>query len=98
MTVAPTETVCGAEKRSCSVCGINEVREIAALGDSGVIVIVVIGAILLLDLAAFAIYWFAIQKKTMAQLLAVFGKSTPVVADGKETSEKADSSKKDDKK
>ncbi len=83
VSVAPTQTVCGAEKRTCSVCKVTEVREIAALGDNGAIVFIVIGAVLVLDLAAFAIYWFAIQKKTLNQLLAVFGKKTaPVASEG----------------
>ena len=72
-------TANGTQTKTCSVCAHKITKTIPVLPESGLpagaVVGIVIGSIVVVDVAAFAIYWFVIQKKTFAQLLEVFNKN-----------------------
>ena len=72
-----TTTKEGVEARSCKNCDYKETRAIPVIPGSGagVTFAIVIGAIVVADIIAFAVYWFVIQKKTFADLTASFSKS-----------------------
>jgi hypothetical protein len=76
VTVEPTRKTEGKQTRKCANCGLVETKAIAALGgvSAGVVVGVTSGSVVASGAAGFAIYWFLLQKKTFAQLLAALGK------------------------
>ena len=73
-------TANGVQTKTCSVCSNKITKTIAVITESGLpagaVVGIVIGSIVVVDVAAFAIYWFVIQKKTFAQLVEVFNSKT----------------------
>ena len=66
----------GKKVHVCTVCNHEEIKAIAALGGigAGAIVAIVVGSVVVAGAAGFAIYWFLIQKKTFADLLALINK------------------------
>ena len=79
VTVEATRKNAGEKTHTCEKCGKVETKTIAALGGigGGAIAAIVIGSVVVAGAAGFAIYWFLIQKKTFAALVAaikgVFG-------------------------
>ena len=74
-----TKKVDGEKTRKCNNCGYTETITIAAISGGlsvGAIVAIVIGSIVVAGAAGFAIYWFIIQKKTFAALMAVLAGSS----------------------
>ena len=72
VTKAATALKNGEKQRSCSVCGHTETLAIERLGvATWVIVVSGIAVGLVLSLGGFSIYWFAIKKRSFAEL---FGK------------------------
>ena len=76
MTVEPGRKTEGQKVRTCSGCGLAETKAIAALGGlgGGAIAGITVGSVVIGAAAGFAIFWFIIQKKTFAELLALLGK------------------------
>ena len=76
VTKEATRKAAGERVRVCSECNYKEVQAIAALPglSGGAIAGIVVGSIVVADAAGFAIYWFLIQKKSFAELLAIFSK------------------------
>ena len=62
-----------------AVIGVNDTEEKGGLG-AGAIVAIVIGAVLLLGIGGFAIWWFVISKKTLAELGAFFKRIATKIA------------------
>ena len=75
-TVEPTRKTEGQQTRTCTGCGLVETATIDALGGigGGAIAAIVTGSTAVTGAGGFGIYWFLIQKKTFAQLLAALGK------------------------
>ena len=76
VTVEPTRKTEGKQTRTCTGCGLVETATIDALGGigGGAIAAIVTGSAAVTGAGGFGIYWFLIQKKTFAQLLAALGK------------------------
>ena len=76
VTVEPTRKTEGKQTRTCTGCGLVETATIDALGGigGGAIAAIVTGSTAVTGAGGFGIYWFLIQKKTFAQLLAALGK------------------------
>ena len=72
VTKEATRKTAGEKMHTCAGCGKIETRVIAALGgiSGGAIAAIVIGSVVVAGAAGFAIYWFLIQKKTFAALVA----------------------------
>jgi hypothetical protein len=82
VTVEPTRKTEGKQTRTCEGCGLVETATVDALGGigGGAIAAITGGSVVVSGAAGFGIYWFLIQKKTFAQLLAALGKRTAVEA------------------
>ena len=82
VTVEPTRKAEGKQTRTCSSCGLVETQAVAKLEgvSAGAVVGVTSGSVVVSGAAGFGIYWFLLQKKTFAQLLAALGKGGAVVA------------------
>ena len=82
VTVEPTRKAEGKQTRTCSSCGLVETQTVAKLEgvSAGAVVGVTSGSVVVSGAAGFGIYWFLLQKKTFAQLLAALGKGGAVVA------------------
>jgi hypothetical protein len=80
VTKEATRKVEGVESRICSACKFTETRAIPVVPGLpvGAIVGITLGSVVVAGAAGFAIYWFAIQKKTFAHLLEVFSKPAEV--------------------
>ena len=76
ITVEPTRKTEGSKTRTCTGCGLVETKAIAALGgvSTGAVVGVTGGSVVVAAAAGFAIFWFLVQKKSFAELLALLGK------------------------
>ena len=75
-TVEPTRKTEGQQARTCTGCGLVETATIDALGGigGGAIAAIATGSVAVSGAGGFGIYWFLLQKKTFAQLLAALGK------------------------
>ena len=75
-TVEPTRKTEGQQTRTCTGCGLVETATIDALGGigGGAIAAIATGSVAVSGAGGFGIYWFLLQKKTFAQLLAALGK------------------------
>ena len=75
-TVEPTRKTEGQQTRTCTGCGLVETATIDALGGigGGAVAAIATGSVAVTGAGGFGIYWFLIQKKTFAQLLAALGK------------------------
>ena len=64
------------ETRACTGCGLVETNTLDPIGGigGGAIAAIVTGSAAVSGAGGFGIYWFLIQKKTFAQLLAALGK------------------------
>ncbi len=72
VTKAATALRNGEQEHTCTVCGYKETQVIARLGvATWIIVLGGVGAGLVLSVGGFALYWFVIKKRTLAQF---FGK------------------------
>jgi hypothetical protein len=82
VTVEPTRKAEGQQTRTCTGCGLVETATIDALGGigGGAIAAISTGSVALSGAGGFGIYWFLIQKKTFAQLLAALGKGAVATA------------------
>ena len=82
VTVEPTRKTEGKQTRTCTGCGLVETATIDALGGigGGAIAAIVTGSTAVTGAGGFGIYWFLIQKKTFAQLLAALGKGAVATA------------------
>ena len=82
VTVEPTRKTEGQQTRTCTGCGLVETATIDALGGigGGAIAAIVTGSAAVSGAGGFGIYWFLIQKKTFAQLLAALGKGAVATA------------------
>ncbi len=70
VTKAPGALRNGEQTRTCSVCGHVDVQVIARTGvPVWVIVLSGVGAGLVLSVGGFALYWFVIKKRTLAEFL-----------------------------
>ena len=76
VSVEPTRKTEGQQTRTCTGCGLVETATIDALGGigGGAIAGIVTGSVAVSGAGGFGIYWFLLQKKTFAQLLAALGK------------------------
>ena len=82
VTVEPTRKAEGQKTRTCTGCGLVETATIDALGGigGGAIAAIATGSVAVSGAGGFGIYWFLIQKKTFAQLLAALGKGAVATA------------------
>ena len=64
VSVEATKKAAGEKERVCSVCTEKETVEIPQLpANTGMIVIIIVLAVLVLGAAGFIVYWFVIKKK-----------------------------------
>jgi hypothetical protein len=82
VVVEATRKAAGEKSRTCSKCGAVQTVSIDPIDglSAGAIVAIVIGSVVVAGAAGFAIYWFIIQKKTFAALLAVITGSSAAEA------------------
>ena len=82
VTVEPTRKTEGKETRACTGCGLVETNTLDPIGGigGGAIAAIVTGSAAVSGAGGFGIYWFLIQKKTFAQLLAALGKGAVATA------------------
>ena len=74
VTEAATNQKDGMKERTCTACGASETEVIAKLGKitAGETVGIVVGSALVSGAGGFSVFWFAIKKKTFADLIGVF--------------------------
>ena len=75
VTVEPTRKAEGQKTHTCANCGLVESKVIKALEGigGGAIAGITVGSVAVAGAAGFGIYWFLLQKKTFAELLAALG-------------------------
>jgi hypothetical protein len=75
VTVEPTRKAEGQKTHTCANCGLVETKVIKALEGigGGAIAGITVGSVAVAGAAGFGIYWFLLQKKTFAELLAALG-------------------------
>ena len=75
-TIEATKKAEGQKTHTCANCGLVETKVIKALEGigGGAIAAITVGSVAVAGAAGFGIYWFLLQKKTFADLLALFGK------------------------
>jgi hypothetical protein len=74
-TIEATKKAEGQKTHTCANCGLVETKVIKALEGigGGAIAGITVGSVAVAGAAGFGIYWFLLQKKTFAELLAALG-------------------------
>lgn len=97
-TLSPTSESEGKSERTCSVCSYVQSKAVPKLPPERLsgwaIAAIVVGIVLVVAVGVFAIIWFAVKKKSFADIANLFKKKTAEEAPKEETAEAAASAEK----